>query len=298
MLKLIIKKTSYCLVLLLFFTISCITQAAIQKSYPPYPDVWGYDLSEFPAMKWGLAGVTPYAMDDGDIWFVVTYSYKKTNPMDSFAPFTDYKYVLIKFFKGEQSILNAQEREKLFKITEGKKIFLGYLHDNDIDFSDGSKLSIHQGSMTKRCFVPDFMRNYIVKIDAQGKEKKYSILGAATQVSIHQSDVDCVAEENSPFFYQKLHTLTEFIPLKDDTFIVLSTSEPNIILRFDKDFKTKFKPATPVTIHGSDIMRNFFVIDYALIEELYAQFTGKSDQVYQRIHDALLTHFQEQYLHK
>jgi hypothetical protein len=298
MLKLIIKKASYCFTLLLFYTVSCIAQATIQKSTPPYPDVWGYDLSEFPAVKWGLAGVTSYAMDDGDIWFVVTYSYKKTNPMDSFAPFTDYKYVLIKFFKGEQTILNAQEREKLFEITEEKEIFLSYLHQKDINFSDRSKLSVHHGSRTKRCFVPDFMRNYIVKTDAQGKEKNYSILAASTQVSIHQSDVDCVAEENSPFFYQKLHTLTKVIPLKDDTFIVFAMSGSNLILRFDKDFKTKFKPVTPVTIHGSDIMRNFFVIDYALIEKFEAQSLNQAGSTYQYIHDALLNYFQEQYPHK
>jgi hypothetical protein len=146
--------------------------------------------------------------------------------------------------------------------------------------------------------VPDFWGNYLVKTDSNGTEKNYSILAASTQVSIHQSDLDCVAEGNSSFLYQKLHALTDIIPLKDDSFIVFSTSEPNIILRFDKDFKTKFKPITPVTMHGSDIMRNFFVIDYALIEDLYTQFTGKSTQVYQRIHDALLTHFQEQYPHK
>lgn len=170
--------------LLLFYTVSCIAQATIQKSLLPYSEVWGYDLSEFPAVKWGLAGVMAYAMDDGDIWFAVDYSYKKTNPMGFFSPTTDDQYVLIKVFKGEQTILNAQEREKLFEITEGKKIYSGYPHQKDIMFSDGSKLSVYHGSMTKRCFVPDFMLDYIVKTDAQGKEKNYSILAASTQVSI------------------------------------------------------------------------------------------------------------------
>jgi hypothetical protein len=89
MLKLIIKKVSYCFMLLLFYTVSCIAQATIQKSLLPYSEVWGYDLSEFPAVKWGLAGVMAYAMDDGDIWFAVDYSYKKTNPMGFF--FANYR---------------------------------------------------------------------------------------------------------------------------------------------------------------------------------------------------------------
>jgi hypothetical protein len=298
MLKLIIKKTSYCLVLLLFYTISFIAQAAIQNN-PPYPDVWGYDMSEFPAVKWGLADVIPYAMDDGDIWFVVTYSYKKTNPTDSLAPFTDYKYVLIKFFKGEQTILNSKERDKLFKIIDQQKLFPKHPRYKDITFSDGSKMKVHRyASAKRRCYVPDYAVNYFAKTDTQGKEKKYSILGAATQVSIWESDLDCIAAGGSPFLYQKLHTLTEIIPLKDDTFIVFATSGSNLILRFDNDFKTKFKPVTPVTIHGSDIMRNFFVIDYTLIEKFESQSLNQAGSTYQYIHDALLTYFQEQYPHK
>ncbi len=39
----------------------------IQKISAPYPERRGYDMSKFLAMKWGLAGVTAYAMDDGDI---------------------------------------------------------------------------------------------------------------------------------------------------------------------------------------------------------------------------------------
>jgi hypothetical protein len=297
MLKLITKKTSYWLVLILFYITSGIAQAT-QKIHPPYPDVWGYDMSEFPAVKWGLADVIPYAMDDGDIWFVVDYSYKKTNPMDFFSPTTDDQYVLIKFFKGEQTILNAQERKKLFKITEGKKISTGYSQPAQMTFSDGSKIKVHTYAPAKRrCYVPDYAVNYFSRVNAQGKEKKYSILAASSQVSIWESDVDCMAEGTSPFLYQKLCTLTDLIPLKDDTFIVIS-SESNLILRFDKDFKTKFKPVTPVTIHGSKIMRNFFVIDYALIEKFEAQSLNQAGSLYQNIHDALLTHFQEQYPHK
>lgn len=298
MLDSIINKTFYCIITLIFYATSFVAQAVIQKRYPPYPDIWGYDMSEFPAVKWGLADVTPFAMDDGDIWFVVTYSYKKTSPMDSLALFTDYKYVLIKFFNGEQRLLNAEERKKLLKITDGREIFFGYPNREEIVFSDGSKLSVHHERLTKRCYVPDFWRNYIVKTNAEGKEKNYSILAASTQVSISQSDIDCIAQGTTPFLYQKLHTLTNIIPLKDDTFIVLSSTGSNLILRFDKDFKTKFKPVTLVSMHGNEVNRNFFVIDYALIEKLYAQFKGQSLQTYQSIHDALLIHFQEQYPYK
>ena len=299
MFKLIIKKIAYCLALLLFCTISDITQASIKKNYPSYPDVWGYDMSEFPAMQWGLAGITSYAMDDGDIWFVVDYSYRKTNPMDFLAPTTDDQYVLIKFFKGEQTVLNAQEREELFKITEGKEIFFGHPNRIHMTFSDGSRINVHRGYNPPKmtCYVPDFSDYYMVKIDGQGNETKHSILAAYPQVSIWESDGDCERAGVSLFLYQKLHALRDVIPLKDDTFLVLSSGS-NLILRFDKNFKTKFKPVTAVTMHGNVIMRNFFVIDYSLIEKLEAQSLNQSGSLYQNIHDALLIYFQERYSHK
>ena len=43
-------------------------------------------------------------------------------------------------------------------------------------------------------------------------------------------------------------------------------------------------------------MRNFFVIDYILIENMKDQARGHhSGSFYQTVHDALLTYFQENY---
>lgn len=295
MIKSIIKKSLY-FTILLFCTFSFTAQAAIPKISTPYPEVWGYDLSEFPAVKEGLSDVASYAMSDGDIWFVATYSNIKSNSKDPLVSVKNNKYMLIKFFKGEQILLNAEEWWKLFDTTGGKKLFPGYPINKDILFSDGSSIKVHRYSPAKRrCYVPDFIINYIIKTDAQGKEKKYSILGASTQVSIWQSDRDCIVSGTSHFLYQKLHVLTEVIPLKDDTFITHSISDPNLILRFDKDFNTKFKPVTPVNIHGNEIMRNFFVIDYELIKKFVTQSLNKTGATYQNIHDELLNYFQEQY---
>lgn len=292
--KSIIKK-AICSIILLFYTFSFIAQAEILKINPPYPEVWGYDLSEIPAVKWGGADVKHFVMDDGDVWFLVDYSYKKT----ALTSFRDEKYILIKFFKGEKILLNAEELNKLFEVIDKKEVFPGHPRYKDIIFSDGSKIKIHRYSPAKRrCYVPNFVVNYIIKTDALGKEERYSILGASSQVSIWESDRDCIATGTSPFLYQKLHTLTEVIPLKDDTFIVYSISDPNLILRFDKDFNTKFKPFTSLNIHGNDIMRNFFVIDYALIEKFETQALTQVGGTYQNIHDALLNYFQEQYSNK
>ena len=110
---------------------------------------------------------------------------------------------------------------------------------------------------------------------------------------MHRSDM--FSDRNgSPFYYQKLHLLNEIIALKDDTFIVFE-NEGNLILRFDKDLKTKFKPITPVRIRDNYIMRNFFVIDYSLIENLEKKYQAQSDSFYQNIHDDLLSYFHKKY---
>lgn len=292
-----LKNVAFCLMILLFSAMSSAADTSTEQIVPPYPEIWGYDMSEFPAMKWGLAGIDAYAMDDGDIWFVVDYFYRKTNPMDFLAPTADDQYALIKFFKGEIIILNWEERKKLFEITEGKNISY-YLNRGPIQFSDGSEIKAYRYRSPKgRCHEPDFSEDYFIKNDLKGNETKYSILVAYPQVEVKKEDIDCQNLGAPLFLYQKLHSLTNVIPLKDETFLVLSNNS-NLILRFDKNFKTKFKPVTPVKIHGNEIMRNFFVIDYSLIENFEAQAIRKPGSFYQAVHDALLTYLQENYSDK
>ena len=162
----------YCLILLLFSAIGSATDTSIEKTYPLYPEIWGYDMSEFPAMKWGLAGIDAYSMDDGDIWLVVDYSYRQKKPMDFLAPTSDDQYALIKFFNGEIIILNLEERIKLFEITKGKEIDF-YPNPVHMTFGDGSEINVHQYSPPKmRCHMLNFSENYIVKTDPKGNETK------------------------------------------------------------------------------------------------------------------------------
>ena len=42
-------------------------------------------------------------------------------------------------------------------------------------------------------------------------------------------------------------------------------------------------------------MRNFFVMDYSVIEDLAKKYPGSPAPFFQNIHDALLVHFHEQY---
>lgn len=280
---------------MIFFTIQA-NPLPTQSYGPTYPEIWGYDLSEIPAVKWGGSSMEAYAMDDGDIWFLTNYSYNEKNSLTAKYSVTDEKYLLIKFFKGEQLVLSQKEREKLFELTEKKDISPIFFNNDSLHFSDGSKLRMEHGSTAKLCYVPQLFRNYFVKTDSEGKEKKYSILVATPQVEMHTDRALCEAP-GAPFLYEKLHILSDGIPLKDDTFLLFETGK-NIIIRFDKNLKTKFKPTAPTKLKNKIyIPYNFFILEYSTIEAFNKKFNGISVPRYQSIHDALLLHFHNQYKH-
>ncbi len=288
------KNTVYFLSMLCGLLINLSVIAATPKTYPPYSDVWGYDLSTLPAIKWGSASVEAYPMDDGDIWFIITHSYKTTPSMDTSENELDSKYVLIKFFKKEQVELSEKQAEEIIKIVEKQKPTLRKIYDEVITFNDNSKLQFCPNHTSVKLFSPNFYNRYFLKTDPQGQQKKYSILAASPQVRIYL-DGGLGEIAGGPLFYQKLYMLRSIIPLKDDTFIVFENGS-NLILRFNKDFETKFKPVTPVRVQGNYIMRNFFVIDYSVIEKLEAEYLGQPVPFYQNIHDALLNYLHKKYV--
>ncbi len=274
-------------------TLAITTTTTKKPIGPPYPQVWGYDLSTLPAMKYGATSISAHPMQDGDIWFLVTQSYTVKPSMESSEKCVNEKYLLIKFFKNEKITLSEKERIELFKIIDKDGDPTKYKYDQEFHFSDKSKFKFCSNNSGGKYFCPDFYEQYFLKTSPQGQESKHSILVAEPQVKMW---VDGGAGDRSgaPFYYQKLRLIRNIIPLKDDTFVVFENGS-SLILRFNKDFKTKFKPETPIRIQGTDVMRNFFVIDYSVIEDLEEKHLGSPGPFFQNLHDNLLSYFQEKY---
>ena len=77
------KIAAVLIIMLYFFVLPVITTAEeidIKKKYPPYPDIWGYDLSDYPAVKEGHAAIMSYYTPDGDIIFSFTAEYSEEPP--------------------------------------------------------------------------------------------------------------------------------------------------------------------------------------------------------------------------
>jgi len=231
-------------------------------------------------------------MDDGDIWFIISTDYKTEDPLKKKI---NEKYVLIKFFKKELTELTKEERWKLSDAFLEKK-HIGYTASRSVTFKSGEALAIDYDPAPKLCFVPDFISHYLVKAGENGNNKKYTILASSPQVKIWQDRARCEAQGAS-FLYQKIYFLPQFlISLEDDTFLFFGVGS-NLILRLDKDLNTHFKPKNPILIQGEYIDRNFFVLDYSIIEKLQSKYISESVPLYQTIHNALLIYLKKQYDH-
>jgi len=286
--------------LIIFPLVACTQSKEIsepeRKTYPPYPDVWGYDLSEYPAFKWGGGDVRAYRMEDGDIWFIISTDYKIEDPLKRFSAkgkHFDEKYILIKFFKQELIELTKEERSKLFNNFSGDQR-VGYSTSRLVTFKTGETLEIDSAPTPKLCFVPDFISHYLIKTNADGIEKKYTILASSPQVQVSRDRASCEVQ-GAPFLYQKLYFLPGFlIGLEDDTFLVFDVGS-NLILRFDKNMSTSFQPRNPVFIQGEYINRNFFVLDYSVIKELQDKYISEPIPLFQTVHDALLVYLENKF---
>lgn len=278
--------------LLFSYLLLIISFIAISPSYasqygPTYPSIWGYDLSELPAMQWGQGDIKAYLMEDGDIWFVVNSFYQETDLMKDKPKKINEKYILIKFFKGEQYEMSEKEKKQLLNKSPLK-------NTQKIIFKDHSTFTFFESQKITPYFIPDFCKNYFIKTSSKGDQKKYSILIASPQVEIYEDKIHNNTQY-PPFIYQRLHLLNTLIPLKDDTFLIFDSTR-SLILRLDKNLQTQFKAIHPVMLISNQyIMRNFFIIDYSIIENLITQFLKHPEPIYQGVHNALFLYFHEKY---
>lgn len=299
-----LKNLNHCLILLSSLVFCTQAECQITQVGPPYPEIWGHDLSTFPSLQSGFSEMKAFKMNDGDIWFLSTYSYKIQDSLGMVDKNVDFKYKLIPFFKGKQKLLSEKEHERLLKRLAGKEIFLEPEKDAQLVFSDKSKLSLCTKNLNVKHSVPDYYNYFFEKTDVNGHVRNYSVLGAAVQVEMYR-DKDAPSESTLPFFYKKLYHFKKMIPLKDDTFILVDKNQ-NLILRFDACLRTKFKPVTSVEIQGDYVWQNFFIIDTSVIQKLEDNFLKDFSfyhpntrppayQLYQNVHDNLLYHLGHDY---
>ncbi|MBA8666880.1 hypothetical protein H1Q59_03110 [Holosporaceae bacterium 'Namur'] len=268
-----------------------------KSKYPPYPDVWGYDISEVTTRDNKSSFSSVYKALNGDIVFeVLDKRYNEKGLIKN-------KYLILKFFEGKteevDNIKTYIKENNLERIYEISKIILKNGQHIESYYSTGGTL----------CQNNELLQNLLLKGQVkEGRDRlsihdedveKVSIIAARPNISRSIDKEDGYCDRGGPgggeLIYEQLYFLPMgMIKLDDDTFITVSN---HLAIRFDSNFKTKFKPKHDVCLSTTNdwcIKGNFFVIPYSIIEELDMKTTKDNDHGVQGLHDRILLYLYKQ----
>jgi len=241
---------------------------AEEKKYPPYPDVWGYELpwlKENKNDKHFFLSVNTMSdvkkMLNGDYLFI--YSIRKTKKDEKFPE--ERGEVLIEgvfFFSGER-----RDAKDIIK-AEGDKHFLRPEFYKK-EFSDGSKIKVTRPYPFK---CRPTINNFIEKRDKDNIVifEKALIYLPDNPIRVHSSPkpgCDNVPQGSGSYLRWVDQIDLVFIPLEDETFLIADENSKAVI-RFDKDLNTK-----------SDLLNNrIFIVDKKVIDGFNAKAVNDQDR--------------------
>ncbi|MDF3047659.1 MAG: hypothetical protein K0R73_777 [Candidatus Midichloriaceae bacterium] len=227
--------------------------------YPPYPDVWGYDISDDSNQEFPFLCIDK--SEDGD--YTISYSDKDGESFN-----------VINVFKGgKKKFPNWKELDKYLD-SEDKRMFSGSARFASL--SDG-KLIATGYKLPGSSPYYQYVRRTPGHFDEKDNEYELSPIGIATHC---KGGKECI---NEVYFLA-----SSFIRLEDDTFFVFDSSY-YLFIRFDRDFKTKFKSQHTVKLDDNrELKSNFYVLPYSKIkyflEHVAVWYTGEyNDEVNRRL---------------
>lgn len=223
------------------------------KTYPPYPEVWGYGYElEFPVPE-DRRVFDVWKMDNGDYLFIYTKSEQIARKDGSCCGFR-YTDESLQFFSGVRKAITRREIDQL----RSKYQSISSETYQKLTFSDGS--SIERGGVGGSSYCYTSFPYHIVKKDQSGKViARKSGLYLRERRKQQPLNPRCEDSAGWKYFGQSVGEIGyRFLPLGDDTFVVHG-GEGNFI-RFDKDFNTRYRLNDQV-----------FLIDTRILEELIKQ---------------------------
>jgi len=252
--------------------------AQIEKKYPPYPDVWGYEFP-WPEDDNRRSGIDVAGMPSGDYMITYVKHWIKVKRKDGSCCDSSGKFARILFFSEESQNLTENEYNEFWTKNRGNR-----LRENKIILRNKNMWEQISISTSARCPDP-FYDYYIVKKDADGGiiEKKMLLY---LYDKPQRSNIDRYCERNNTYkkdyILKKVENVyVKFVLLKDNTFLIYDTSG-NFIIRFDENLNTK-----------SVLMnKNIFLINRSNYEKIYEKQSKEGKINDQEINDAVANYLQ------
>ena len=120
-------------------------------SYPPYPNVWGRDISQYNA----VVSINPYKTPNGDIMFLIVSDTEKKGI---------HHYRAMYFFSGEVVDIGQTEKEMVafFRSKPLKQIKIDPLENRTVRFNDNTIVELYSMQEPRLCDGNPIMDDLII----------------------------------------------------------------------------------------------------------------------------------------
>jgi hypothetical protein len=252
------------LILLFFFLVLAASSDAMERRYPPYPDVWGHDLMEDFNLE-SPTSLTETLMHNGD--YLLEYPGIRANGNDKIKG-----YAFLFFFEKKKRFFEDGDAATKYSRSIGFEYnpIKPYITLRDKKVID---LNIKPYVIIKYNRTNSVHAFYARMTDESFKNSDYEVspIGIATYCDAKQV---CASRAYS--------LACRIIKLKDDTFFLFNP-DYYLFLRFDRNFKTKFKPQHTVKLDNNrELKSNFYVLPYSKVnyffEHVATGYTGQYDE--------------------
>ncbi|PYV83770.1 MAG: hypothetical protein DMG05_25555 [Acidobacteria bacterium] len=224
-------------------------EKSVAKKYPPYPDVWGYELP-WPAKDDRNVLFNVFSLPEGDYFVTYVKSLRKAKRKDGTCCDFKMTHAAFNFFSGQKRDLSGDELDAFGRANDKNRL-QGELRK--ILFSDGS--SIEQEGRGHNCYEPfpySILRKNKDGVVSINKKLLY-LLPNSRKVQINGGRC---ADPATTIDKKVEEVYARFMQIEDETFILYDTGG-NFILRFDKELNTNYR-----------LNNSIFLVDMERIEKI------------------------------
>ena len=277
-LKLIKVILKLCLVFLVSVNLAFAKAEKSIKKYPPYPEIWGYDILDDLPKKKLASSCSMHITRNNDIVIRFISLLEKNDSVSKFANLEFFNNKITSYLTEEMDFydkkLGLKYPENILNqyIAYGDDTTIKSRRNDNVNYAN----RVHNSYLSK---ATDF--------NLETEQQRMSVIGI---YPIYENG------EMVPFKYEVFYLPSQLLKLEDDTFIAFN-SHYHLFIRMDRDFNTKFEAQHTVMLDETrELKSNFYILPYSKIEYFYEHIAqGYAGEQTEEINKQLLEYlYQEQ----